>query len=108
VAELTAFETEVLEALSDYAEVVGPGDTLVIRGHDWWTPDQVLSVHQWLDRAITILGLGFKVILVPGKSLEVEKGEGELAGGVQDGDGPERQRPDPDLRADRGGPGRAG
>jgi len=87
VAELTAFETEVLEALSDYAEVVGPGETLVILGHDHWTPDQVLSIHQWLDRAITYLGLGFKVILVPGKSLEVKKGEIELAGGVQHGDG---------------------
>ncbi len=73
MAELTPFETEVLEALSDYAEVVGPGQTLVIRGHDWWTTDQVMQVHRALHFAVIALDLGFEVIVVPGKELEVRK-----------------------------------
>lgn len=41
-----------------------PGDTLVIRCPEGWTPDHISNFHEWLD-AVNVLPDGVKILMLP-------------------------------------------
>lgn len=62
---------EARALLRECVTVVAPGETLVIRAADTWTPRQVHDVQGRLREVIADRGLTFEVLLVPGEEFAV-------------------------------------
>jgi hypothetical protein len=63
---------ELRQLLRECATVVKPGETLIIRTHDKWTPAQMRDLEDMIDSR----ELPFRVILVPGAELGVAEAPG--------------------------------
>jgi hypothetical protein len=61
---------QVRYLLRECVTVVGPGETLVIRGRDW-TPMQVREVQDWMDSEYGSGRISFRVLAVIGDELGV-------------------------------------
>ena len=65
---------EVRHLLRECVTVVKPGETLVIRGHDW-TPMQAYEVQRVMDAMTEDGTIGFKALVVGGDELAVVQPE---------------------------------
>jgi hypothetical protein len=66
---------QVRQLLSECVTVVKPGETLVVRADQDWTPNQVREVQDWLDCWHFDGNLPFRVIVLPGEEFAVMKAE---------------------------------
>ena len=69
-------EDEIRQLLRECVTVVKPGETLIIRAHDWWTPSHVYEVQQVLNGLRDEWGLPWRAIIVPGAELGVAEAPG--------------------------------
>ena len=67
---------EVARALlRECVTVVQPGETLVVRTHDWWTPDMANEYQRCVDEDTESGRIPFKVVIVLGDELAIAKPE---------------------------------
>ena len=60
---------EIRDFLAENVTVVAPGETLVIRARDDWTPNQVREVQESLNAALEHGSISFRCLVVPGAEL---------------------------------------
>ena len=66
---------EVRQLLRECVIVVKPGETLIIRAYENWTPNQIRELQDSLNAAAGWRDLGFKVLVVPGADFAVALAE---------------------------------
>jgi 2,4-dienoyl-CoA reductase-like NADH-dependent reductase (Old Yellow Enzyme family) len=71
--------------LRECVTVVRPGETLVVRAPDWWTPEQVAEYQRYANAATADGGSPFKVLVVLGQELAVVQPEPKVELVVQPG-----------------------
>jgi hypothetical protein len=76
-AALGADEARAL--LREFAVVVRPGETLILRVGNGYTPSQVRELQDALNRIADYHHMGFKVLVVPGDELAVAQPETDAA-----------------------------
>lgn len=57
--------------LRECVTVVRPGETLIVRAHEHWTPQQVRELQDYADTVTEYRDLGVKILFVPGEEFAV-------------------------------------
>lgn len=68
------------ELLRECVTVVKPGETLIVRADQNWTPNQVRDVQEYADTVSGYRDLGVKILFLPGEEFAVATQAGALDG----------------------------